>query len=92
MLAIEAVLTALGPLVESVKEMVRLEDVSILHILGAHQEHADICLTHLCRFYALVFMVENAEPAKFISSIHEHEEDLKDEALVLVPPTHLDHE
>ena len=35
---------------------------------------------------------QHAKPAKIINSVDEHEEDLEDEALVLITSAHLDHE
>ena len=92
LLAGEAIRADFRALFELVVEAVRLEDVWIVLILRAHEEDTNISLAHLCMLDSLVLGAKHAKPAKIIRPIHEHEEDLKDEAFVLITSAHLDHE
>ena len=92
LLAYEAIRADFCALFELVVEAVRLEDVRVVHILRAHEEDSDVSLVHLRMFDLLILRAQHAIPTKIIRPIHEHEEDLEDEALILIPPAHLDHE
>ena len=92
LLADEAIRADFRAFFELVIEAVRLEDVRVVHILRAHEEDSDVSLAHLCLLNSLILRAQYAKPTKIIRPIHEHEEDLEDEALILVPPAHLDHE
>ena len=63
-----------------------------MEVLRTHEKHSDISNTHFCNLYALILVRKHAKPSLVICSIHEHEEDLEYEPLVLVATAHLDHE
>ena len=88
----EAILAAFWASLKLVVEAVWLEDVRIVLILRAHEKDTNICLAHLGMLDSLILGAQYAKPTQVISSVHEHEEDLQDEALVLITSAHLYHE
>lgn len=53
-LTLQSELPAFLVFLELIEQDVRLADVAVVQVLGAHQEDSDIGLTHLCTADALV--------------------------------------
>ena len=91
LLSIESVLFAFG-LAELVVECKALHHVFVLIVECAREENSEVGLTNSSHLKVIICMFQLSELALVIHFVHEHQENLQDQTLVLVASRHLDHE